>query len=235
MSKAFTLAEVLITLGIIGVVAAMTLPALINKTHGAQYRTALQKSYSILQQALQSLNADQGFVAKRDTYANRTFANYYKQYFKIAKDCNLTDCISRSTDDESGSDAVIKNYKTYSKSRYVESRYFDDGQFILTDGMVLLIEDNTALMGEGNNNSGVGAMFITVDVNGYNKKPNAWGHDLFTFQIMNDSGKLLPMGAEGTTFTDMSQYCSAISSNAQNGIACTYKALTDKDYFNNLP
>lgn len=52
---------------------------------------------------------------------------------------------------------------------------------------------------------------------------------------MNDSGKLLPMGADGTTFTDLSTYCSATSTNAQNGIACTYKALTDKDYFNSLP
>lgn len=232
--KAFTLAEVLITLGIIGIVAAMTLPALINKTHGAQYRTALQKSYSILQQALQSLNADQGFVAKRDTYANRTFANYYKQYFKIAKDCSLTSCITTSTDENNNAN-VINAYQTYSRNRKVGSYFFDDGQFILTDGMVVLIEDNTALAGEGNSNSGVGAMFISVDINGYNKKPNAWGHDLFTFQIMNDSGKLLPMGANGTIFTDMDQYCSATSSNSQNGIACTYKALTDKDYFNNLP
>ena len=98
--------------------------------------------------------------------------------------------------------------------------------------MVLLIEDNTA---SGESGSGVGSMFITVDVNGYKKKPNAWGHDLFTFQIMNDSGKLIPMGADGTVFTDLNTYCSSTSTNAQNGIACTYKALTDKDYFNNLP
>ena len=37
----FTLAEVLITLGIIGVVAAMTMPTLLNSTQGAQYRTAV--------------------------------------------------------------------------------------------------------------------------------------------------------------------------------------------------
>ena len=43
MKAGFTLAEVLITLGIIGIVAAMTLPALINKTAGAQYKSGLQK------------------------------------------------------------------------------------------------------------------------------------------------------------------------------------------------
>ncbi len=231
MRKAFTLAEVLITLGIIGVVAAMTLPALINKTHGAQYKTALQKSYSVLTQALQSLNADQGFVAKRDTYADRTFANYYKKYFKILKDCSLGDCIAGATD-ESGT-FIINTYKTFSKNRKVSSKFFDDGQFILADGMVLLIEDNTSSIDLGG--SGVGSILISVDINGYKKNPNAWGHDLFTFQIMNDSGKLLPMGAEGTVFDDLDTYCSPTSSNAQNGIACTFRALTEKDYFNNLP
>lgn len=50
--NAFTLAEVLITLGIIGVVAAMTMPTLMNSTNGAQYRTAYKKALSVLSQAV---------------------------------------------------------------------------------------------------------------------------------------------------------------------------------------
>ena len=50
--KAFTLAEVLITLGIIGVVAAMTMPTLMNSTNGAQYKTAYKKALSVLNQAV---------------------------------------------------------------------------------------------------------------------------------------------------------------------------------------
>ena len=50
--KGFTLAEVLITLGIIGVVAAMTMPTLINSTQGAQYKTAFKKSLTVLSQAV---------------------------------------------------------------------------------------------------------------------------------------------------------------------------------------
>ena len=50
--SAFTLAEVLITLGIIGVVAAMTMPTLMNSTNGAQYRTAYKKALSVLSQAV---------------------------------------------------------------------------------------------------------------------------------------------------------------------------------------
>ena len=48
----FTLAEVLITLGIIGVVAAMTMPTLINSTNGAQYKTAYKKGLSVMSQAV---------------------------------------------------------------------------------------------------------------------------------------------------------------------------------------
>ena len=48
----FTLAEVLITLGIIGVVAAMTMPTLINSTQGAQYKAAFKKALSALSQAV---------------------------------------------------------------------------------------------------------------------------------------------------------------------------------------
>ena len=49
---AFTLAEVLITLGIIGVVAAMTIPTLISNTNGAQFKTAYKKALSTLNQAV---------------------------------------------------------------------------------------------------------------------------------------------------------------------------------------
>ena len=50
--SAFTLAEVLITLGIIGVVAAMTIPTLMNKTSEAQFRTGYKKILSTLSQAV---------------------------------------------------------------------------------------------------------------------------------------------------------------------------------------
>ena len=50
-SAAFTLAEVLITLGIIGVVAAMTIPTLISNTKGAEFKTAYKKALSVLNQA----------------------------------------------------------------------------------------------------------------------------------------------------------------------------------------
>lgn len=53
--QAFTLAEVLITLGIIGVVAALTMPSLINRTRNKELHTAFLKTYSELNQVAQNI------------------------------------------------------------------------------------------------------------------------------------------------------------------------------------
>lgn len=50
--RGFTLAEVLITLGIIGVVAAMTIPTLMNQTGQAEFKTGFKKAVSVLNQAI---------------------------------------------------------------------------------------------------------------------------------------------------------------------------------------
>ena len=108
-------------------------------------------------------------------------------------------------------------------SKPLKNDIFDDGQILLPDGSLILIE----------NNGSSGRIFITVDINGVNKKPNIWGRDLFTFEITS-KGKLLPMGAEGTSYTNMSVYCSKNSNDTFNGIACTASALSDKDYFKKM-
>ncbi len=64
----FTLAEVLITLGIIGVVAAMTMPTLMNQTNGAQYKAAYKKALSAISQGV-TLNVALDDVSFADTAA----------------------------------------------------------------------------------------------------------------------------------------------------------------------
>ena len=58
--KAFTLAEVLITLSIIGVVAAMTVPTLMSNTSNQQHVTALKKAYSTLSNAMKMMPVNLG-------------------------------------------------------------------------------------------------------------------------------------------------------------------------------
>jgi prepilin-type N-terminal cleavage/methylation domain-containing protein len=67
-TKAFTLAEVLITLGIIGVVAAMTLPTLIQNHKNRELQTQFKKSYSTLSQILQKVVTEEyGGIAPTPT------------------------------------------------------------------------------------------------------------------------------------------------------------------------
>ena len=70
---AFTLAEVLITLGIIGVVAAMTLPTLIQNHQKRSLEVATQKFYSTMSQAVKKYMADmqeKGLIERKNGKKN---------------------------------------------------------------------------------------------------------------------------------------------------------------------
>lgn len=229
----FTLAEVLITLGIIGIVAAMTLPALIQKNKRAELQSGLKTGYSLLQQALQRMNADNGYPVIPANYPSRTFKNEFIKYFDNPIDCQwggtkgTTNSVlcgrgENITGDDGSVRALIQQYKTYNKaSNTISSVPLDDGQFVLKNGMLVMIE-----------NQNTSTIFISIDINSIVKKPNIWGQDLFTFQIMSD-GKLMPMGADGTNYK-AKDYCSKTSTNILNGIACTQRALTDESYWDGI-
>ena len=74
----FTLAEVLITLVIIGVIAAMTVPTLMQNTNAQEYRTAFKKSISALNQALTLNYALDGVGANGFSSAKDLVDNVFK-------------------------------------------------------------------------------------------------------------------------------------------------------------
>jgi prepilin-type N-terminal cleavage/methylation domain-containing protein len=226
---AFTLAEVLITLGIIGVVAAMTIPTLISNMKAIKLQTQFKEAYSIISQAVKAYNGDD-----ERTDAGQSQATYksFMKYFKGVTDCGNASqvavdskyCFIRNSSTAFNQDQYYKNYAK--NSTYIETQLLDDGQFYLSNGM--LIAFNT-----------VGVLAISVDINGKGEKPNAWGHDVFTFQLIESEKEggyeLLPMGAPSSTYNNKSTYCSTTNTSKTNGIACTYYALTDSEYFKNLP
>ena len=83
---AFTLAEVLITLGIIGVVAAMTIPTLISKTQKKEAVTRLKGAYSQIAQAIRMSEADNGDISNWDFSDINWFETYLINYIKYQKD-----------------------------------------------------------------------------------------------------------------------------------------------------
>ncbi len=97
--EGFTLAEVLITLGIIGVVAAMTMPTLMNQTNGAQYKAAFKKSLSAISQAV-TLNVALDDVSFADaieesgtaaTTKRRNVADILRTRMKVIKSTDSVD------------------------------------------------------------------------------------------------------------------------------------------------
>lgn len=109
MKKAFTLAEVLITLGIIGIVAAITLPILIQKNNNRVVEARLMKFYSSINQAVKMAEVDYGDKkiwwedvegASFDdenkpvpgtSEAEKWFNKYFSPYMKIIKTETLSD------------------------------------------------------------------------------------------------------------------------------------------------
>ncbi len=229
MQKGFTMAEVLITIGIIGLVAAMTLPTLINNAKNKELEAAFKKQYSLLTQAINHLQSQDVCTHTSCLPAGTTMYDYFSKIYKINKRCdNMPEglpeydmwCFPKNQNDS--------KYTNYTKtSSYLPSAYFDNGQFYTMDGALITFEKRAT----------DSKVIISVDVNGRAKRPNALGHDLFMFQIIDKGpvGVLVPMGAEGTLYENEETYCSKTSSNGLNGAACTIKALYDPKYFTTLP
>ncbi len=223
----FTLAEVLITLGIIGVVAAMTIPNLITNYKAKRLRTQFLKSYSVLQQAFKQMESDDvsldptlyGKTAQTKFY--RTFMNYLQAPM---------DCGENSANNKKESlpcynlndNTKMKSYKNYNNKSNVSTFLLDDGQIVLQDGSQLFFENDLS----------TNYIWISVDLNGYNNPPNRWGYDLFTFQFLDE--ELRPMGNAKTQYNNLTIYCDKTSNNDYNGIACAQKAKDDTDYFKKL-
>lgn len=212
--------------------AALTLPSLVQNNRNKELQTGLKKGYSVISQALDMYQADTGERIKDDgSLANQELGKNLKKYLKVIKDCGYAysgegeDAKGCIPNDSTSREEGVASYKTYNGRTSMKSQLFDDSQFILNDGMIILTEN----IGEDN------PLYIYVDVNGYKKRPNRLGQDLFMFQI-DENGKLLPMGVKNTDYYDENDsYCSKNSSSNVNGAGCTYKALTEDDFFKNLP
>lgn len=171
--KAFTLAEVLITLGIIGVVAAMTLPALINGYQKKQMVTQLKKAYSNLYNAVKLSEVKNGSV----DYWNYQLSakDFYEKYLK--------DYMALSTKKVSTSNIT---YKYLNGSNCTEILCTGNSYIVtLSDGSLIIVSNASGgLWSNGKT--------VSVDINGY-KKPNTVGKDLFSYVIRTKYG-LSPLG-----------------------------------------
>ncbi len=236
---AFTLAEVLITLGIIGVVAALTIPSLVSHYQRKVLETQFKKSYSILSQAMIPLQSE--FLSCPAGSAEEIKKLLFSQFNNLGSSAN--------------SKLGYDSFKTYTKkittakihpncfANIDQVQQFKDENIIATDGMAIAFCLNQTY---GN--------MISIDTNGPKKGPNAFGHDLFFFHLNWNNCNLEPMTkqwrdcteddeeCEGGHFKWTAGNCSKDSNASENGFACTQYAIANtcpdgsgKGYFDCLP
>ncbi len=111
--KGFTLAEVLITLAIIGIVAAISIPSVISNSQQQEFKTGLKKAVSVLNSAI-TLN----IAYENETpYDNTDLFRYLQRHMNVMKSTTMLP------------------YKTYTKSAGYDTHGSDNGVFYTTDGM----------------------------------------------------------------------------------------------------
>lgn len=171
-NTAFTLSEVLITLGIIGVIAALTIPGLITVQQKHAAVSGLLTAQSILSQAVKMYTAEtdeEGSIFFDTALPVQEFAEkYFLPYLKVAQICTkMPDGCWQSGDFNGYYDlAGVKMTNTVPYS------------LVLNNGMVL-----------GFNKVDDGAysiMSVIVDVNGKSSR-NVMGKDVFSFYLFNNS------------------------------------------------
>lgn len=147
--NAFTLAEVLITLGIIGVVAAMTVPTLVGQTGEQEYKTGLKKAMSTINQAVQLNYVQDGSDFSLLSSSSANEASTDNLYGLFAQRLNVQNKNVAQTDFANNSVGSLTLANT----------------FLLNDGSIINFGNSTSC-------TTIGACTVWVDTNGY-KLPNA--------------------------------------------------------------
>lgn len=212
----FTLAEVLITLAILGVVAAITIPSMINNINNEKLATSLKKEFSTLSQATQLISNDNGGSLKGlcNDNDNNCLRDWYGRYLKNMKSCDKNASLDICWHNNSGTRIAY-----WLNGSAVNSWPGSLAVGITADGAFVRYSDvSKDCLNDfyGNLKETIGCGRIVIDVNGFNQ-PNIVGRDIFYFALLKN--RLAPYSIDLTGFT-----CDTTSSSGQG---CTAKVLQD--------
>jgi prepilin-type N-terminal cleavage/methylation domain-containing protein len=214
MSKifGFTLAEVLITIAVVGVVAAMTIPSLMMSYKRRVLETQFKKAYSQLNSAIKLMQEEEtedlyGTYYKHGGELQKAFYKYLKgSYFKGTQKPyyistkgstqGMYYCIASCCGNPANSGAFV----TFDNIMYYTCAHDD------------------------------GILRFTFDINGNDKGPNKWGVDLFDYHISSDN----VLGVKYFAYVDCCAYFHKKCTQYRDGGRCSYYAMKDKDYFKKI-
>lgn len=162
--RGFTLAEVLITIGIIGVIAAVTLPALNSNLIKSQLEVQTRKFYTQFSKAMDLYKVDN----ETDTITGMDFnsENFIRKYFNISRKCT------------SAESCYAKEYQNQKNSNVSSTAWAnDDNSYELQDGTVFTLNGDEDIEST--------PLSLVFDVNG-KKGPNKIGYDLWSASVFYD-------------------------------------------------
>lgn len=199
----FTLAEILVTMGVLGVIAAMTLPALMTNINSSTWTAGLRTNMGVISNGFAEMMAVENADSLDDTKlwgeiitedintANDDVKNELGKYFKIDKM-------------ESG---IPSGYPVYTLQMAASSDMDSTIRFYLANSATMNIVFHASSLNENCSTikANGGSMCenyadIYLDING-NKRPNIFGHDIFKFYLSRE-GKIYPYGGKDANLFD---------------------------------
>lgn len=192
-SIAFTLAEVLIVIGIIGIVAALTIPTIIAENQKKTYVTQLRKFYSNFQNGIRLYMNNQGC-------SDLTCTGIFNSVYNNAAWQNNVKAAILSTFNVSSSyvysDFSSLSYNYIGASAGTDTPFDTSSSFMLADGSLIGINDNDGgnctIYSTVNDDKKLknACTYVYIDINGF-KEPNIYGRDLYVF-LLSNQGFLYP-------------------------------------------
>lgn len=207
----FTLAEVLITLAIIGVVAALTIPPMVNNIQEAELRHSWKKTYSTYVNATQKIMNDNGGSTLGVNGSDDTLRRMYEPYLNVVKICPDPGVLKGVCWHQDAGWFLLDNSPAVNSVAGIFIILQHGPGHVLADGTIARYTTYTG--GFDCDNAHPLCGHILVDVNGF-KKPNTVGHDIFGMYVYYN--RLVPFGkpsnGEGSTCnpTDNGFACSAV-------------------------
>ena len=182
----FTLAEVLITLGIIGIVAAITIPTLIAKYQELVFKTKWKSSYSKIANAFIITRDELGISEFGEMFSSKvelnTIITEMRKNLKVKTQRYDTPCGNGA--DCSYGGGYMDSYKTLYGTKmnpFTFGGYYD----ILnkSEGTIWKAPDGATIYFRPNDFMNIFVIYVFVDVNGENSAPNILGKDMFVLVL----------------------------------------------------
>jgi prepilin-type N-terminal cleavage/methylation domain-containing protein len=228
--KAFTLAEVLITLLIIGVVASLVIPAIINDTQKEEFVTGAKKTYSVLNQVAELIKMDNG-----GTYVD-AFLSTSDTVNKFAEKLSYTAKCTNATNDGTCWHLDNTMMKTLDGLDWGTTSPTTAQGLKLNDGnLVWFIQvskdcsnSSTWSLDTSNPNNPFNYVcsLLIIDVNGF-KSPNRMGRDIF--EILLTARGFHAIGEQGSYYGKSQNWsrCTLNSGNTTNGASCFARIMDE--------